>query len=111
MWTLGIDMAKGLFNCFRCGTNGNWFQFKKYLRGNLISHNHENGAEHNHHAEQNVPNYSVIEMHKLINNLEHNIYPDSIKYLTDPSVPGSRHLKLETLKKFKVGLGQEKFCD
>ena len=42
-----------------------------------------------------------------IQNLNHNIYPESIIYLTE-----ERGLSLETLKKFRIGIGSERFrCD
>ena len=31
MNTLSIKMPEGIFNCFRCGTHGNWFDFKNQV--------------------------------------------------------------------------------
>jgi hypothetical protein len=42
---------------------------------------------------------------KLTHNLEHNIYPKANNYLQE------RGLKPETLRKFKVGVGSERFRD
>ena len=53
-------------------------------------------------------NYSILKMKTHIDNLEHGLYPNSEKYLTD-NTKDARFLNLETLKKFKVGLGQENF--
>lgn len=49
--------------------------------------------------------YDVTLMLKQYDNVVHNIYPKSLAYLTDTKDKTSRHLKLETLLKFKVGLG------
>jgi hypothetical protein len=29
--TMNIKATNGLWNCFRCGQNGNWFEFKKRI--------------------------------------------------------------------------------
>ena len=31
LWTLNFKQDSGLFICFRCGSSGNWNQFKKYI--------------------------------------------------------------------------------
>jgi hypothetical protein len=35
MYTMGIKLSTGLYNCFRCSSSGNWKQFKNYLTGNV----------------------------------------------------------------------------
>ena len=52
-----------------------------------------------------VPNYSVLDMKTHIDNLEHGLYPSALEYLTDTTSEDSRHIRKETLEKFKVGLG------
>lgn len=56
-------------------------------------------------------NYSIVEMKEHIDSLNKGIYPTAIEYLTDKTKPDSRHLKLETLQKFKVGVGKENFLN
>lgn len=46
-----------------------------------------------------------------IDHLKHGLYPEALEYLTDTTSSDSRHIRLETLEKFKIGLGQEKFLD
>jgi hypothetical protein len=31
LWTLNFKENAGLFMCFRCGSSGNWKQFKKFI--------------------------------------------------------------------------------
>jgi len=52
----------------------------------------------------------MFEAKKLIDNLEQGIYEDALKYLTGDG-EDQRGLSLETLKRFNVGLGSEKFND
>lgn len=46
------------------------------------------------------------QMDNIIQNLKHGIYPEATQYLTE-----QRGLSLETLKKFRVGVGSERFRD
>lgn len=48
--------------------------------------------------------FGEIEAHKLIENFDNDIFPYSVKYLTE-----ERGLSLETLRAFRVGVGQQKF--
>lgn len=46
----------------------------------------------------------------LIDNLRNDIYPDIKQYLIGENDPNEeRFIKLETLNKFRVGVGEEKF--
>ena len=55
--------------------------------------------------------YSIAQMKTNIHNLLHEIYPKVNEYLTGRDDPAQRALSLETLAKFKVGSGTEKFYD
>ena len=55
--------------------------------------------------------YSISHMKTNIHNLLHEIYPKVNEYLTGRDDPAHRALSLETLTKFKVGSGTEKFYD
>ena len=46
-----------------------------------------------------------------VDNLQHDLYPEITQYLTGIVDPKDRFLDIETLKKFKVGVGEEKFYD
>lgn len=50
-------------------------------------------------------------MKELLDNLKHEIYPESTEYLTGTTDSNQRHLSMETLQKFRVGLGSERFYD
>ena len=54
--------------------------------------------------------FALAEAKKLIDNLEKGIYEDALRYLTGNG-EHERGLSLETLKKFKVGLGSERFTN
>lgn len=126
MFTLNIKRLSGVFNCFRCGSKGNWLQFKQSVMGELYGQTifrdearddkwimrygdtHEKQPISQPQADSQ---YSLVEMMNHIDNLENEIYPETIKYLTDLNDPKARQLSLETLQKFKVGIGQERFYD
>lgn len=49
-------------------------------------------------------------MKVLIDNLRNDIYPEIVQYLTgENDQKEERFIKLETLQKFRVGVGEEKF--
>jgi hypothetical protein len=50
-------------------------------------------------------------MKQLIDNMKLDIYPKVTEYLVGTSSPKQRHLSEATLKKFRVGVGEEKFYD
>ena len=54
--------------------------------------------------------FSLAEAKQLMDNLEKGIYEDALRYLTG-SGEGERGLSLQTLKKFNVGLGSERFTN
>lgn len=54
--------------------------------------------------------YDIVKMKQHIDSLDPSIYKSSVEYLTGTK-DDQRYLKMETLKLFKVGLGQEKFFD
>ena len=56
--------------------------------------------------------YDVLKMNEYIDNLSLKIFPDANTYLIGTnSEEGQRFLKEETLSKFRVGVGQERFYD
>lgn len=56
--------------------------------------------------------YSLKDMSKHIDNLKHDIHPEATAYLTGTEDPTEhRYLTMETLKKFRVGVGSENFFD
>ena len=54
--------------------------------------------------------FPIMEAKKLNENLKMGIYEDAIAYLTGEETD-QRGLSIETLKKYNVGLGTEKFTD
>jgi len=50
-------------------------------------------------------------MRQLIDNLKHAIYESANEYLTGTETAEQRHISMETLMKFRVGVGEEKFYD
>ena len=54
--------------------------------------------------------FPLVEAKKLKDNLDKNVYPDALEYLTG-SGEDQRGLSVETLKKYNVGLGTEKFTN
>jgi hypothetical protein len=63
-------------------------------------------------AEKTVVKYERKKMMNLMDNLRHNIFPEITQYLTGSDLTkGERFLKLETLLKFRVGVGEETFYD
>lgn len=134
MYTLCIDRVSGLFHCFRCLKSGNWYQFKQSVTAALYGQTlfpddaPPQGSSHDgplrsqpgrpehdwlQRTEETTSHsqYDVLEMKKRLDNLHHNLFPETLKYLTDTSSASSRHLNEETLRLFKVGLGQESFYD
>lgn len=58
-----------------------------------------------------VKKYELEKMNQLMENLKHNIYPEA-EYLTGRDLEkGERFLTIETLNRFRVGVGEEKFYD
>lgn len=73
-----------------------------------VRRTYENQNQHQTISQQD--RFSITEAKALFDNLDKGIYEDALKYLTGPG-EDQRGLSLETLKKYKVGLGSEKFTD
>ena len=61
-------------------------------------------------ASQTSERFPIMEAKKLHENLRMGIYEDAIAYLTGEE-SDQRGLSIETLQKYNVGLGTEKFTD
>lgn len=135
MNTLCVNIVSGLFNCFRCGKSGTWGQLKRLLgvgrwHGDARP---EDAHQQPHHGTgpsfydqmrngmgggpQSRPiegppeTFPVFKMKQLMDNLKHNIYESATEYLVGTEKKEQRHLTLETLQKFRVGVGEERFYD
>lgn len=58
-----------------------------------------------------IETFPVLKMKELMDNLKHDIYPEAAEYLTGTESKQQRHLNEETLRKFRVGVGSERFYD
>jgi len=120
LWTLNIKPNSGTFLCFRCGTRGSWFDFKSLVLGNGRQLNAEIEVPSGTYEAQNkkIANAQAQEpklasesvAYLRLQSLLLNDFPDINQYLTG-NRPEERHLSLETLEKYKVGVGYETFLD
>ncbi|CAI2382656.1 unnamed protein product [Moneuplotes crassus] len=110
MFTCNIQRHIGVFHCFRCGSKGSWFDFKRLVTGNISVENYNSGtialssAYSNYHQDPNFdPDYALNAYQELFNTNN-----NSIDYLTRKN-NGGRGLSEETLQFYRVGCKQEKF--
>jgi twinkle protein len=125
LYTLNIKPQSGAHMCFRCGSKGSWFDLKNAISGFRHA---EIGIESAHidtsrrrvqppghmpfdpNQQQEIKYASeglAYLRHQALKNKE---YPKIIQYLTGKG-EGERHLTMETLEKYKVGIGYENFKD
>lgn len=117
-FTLNIKPNSGAFFCFRCGIKGSWIDFKNLIYNGIDNHHLFDHTKLVSHAainndpdsvsEVKLANESITFLH--IRNFESIEFDQIKKYLTQRT-PDSRHLSLEILKKYKVGIGFESFSN
>ena len=118
MYTLNILKQIGNYKCFRCGSSGNWFDFKNKVMvrfygkslnelvgdtSNVSSYN-QNEQERNNNAK-----YEVGKAYNYFIQMQKDLYPEINRYLTTLDEPSFRGISQEVLEVYKVGVGKEKF--
>jgi len=118
LWSLNLKPNAGAYKCFRCGHEGSWFDFKNILVGNgrvdlnidsamsYESQNKRKVVEKTNEPQLASDSWAYLRLKSLLQNE----FPEINKYLTG-NAPEERHLSLETLEKYKVGVGYETFLD
>ena len=120
-FTLNLKANSGAFFCFRCGIKGSFLDFKNLLYNGTQNHQlfdysklvspiggMANQDSSGTGPEPKLANESLAFLHTK--GLEGPEFEKITKYLTDTG-PESRHLKVETLNKYKVGVGIETFAN
>ena len=121
-FTLNIKANSGAFFCFRCGVKGSWLDFKNLLYNggesnqlfdynklvSPISLENSNNLSNNTNPEAKFANEALAFLRTK--NIEAKDFEFIKTYLTNKDAE-SRHLTLETLKKYKVGAGFESFSN
>ena len=100
LFTLTFRPSSGVFHCFRCGSNGSWYDFKNFMMGNQVA------IEGIPPASSEVVLPSESEHLARVANLRDGKYPDINKYLQD-----ERKLNIESLLKYKVGVDMQVYKD
>ena len=136
LWTLNLKENNGAFLCFRCSTHGSWYDFVRQVMGDAINftktpkfETEENRDEEMRavHERTKLALEECEAKHKaflatvaymkqletgqaepqedkaLIANCE------TLSYLIGKETPAQRHLSVETLKTYKIGIGEEMF--
>ena len=136
LWTLNFKENSGAFLCFRCGHHGSWYDFIRFILGDTINFekNSLTGETRDPEAEirlrtertiQVVEDCIVLhnqflnvvdELNKLEKNPEEKIDDPTLiahlrilQHLIGSDNPEQRHLSVETLKAYKIGIGEEMF--
>lgn len=119
-FTLNLKANSGAFFCFRCGIKGSFLDFKNMLYNGTQNHQlfdysklvspigMVNQDSPGTGPEPKLANESLAFLHTK--GLEGPEFEKITKYLTDTG-PESRHLKVEILNKYKVGVGIETFAN
>lgn len=119
LWVLNLKPNSGAFFCFRCGTRGSWFDFKKNLMGTgveaglypvnkSVTFNEENDlAALNFSQPKKLA--SEAEAFFKFQSMLKDKFPEINNYLTGKG-PEDRHLSKEVLIKYRVGVGEEYFA-
>ena len=98
LYTLGFKARSGVFHCFRCGASGSWYDFKNFMLGGELSVEPIQKEEVNYPSEEeHVVRYVNLRDGKL---------PEIIRYLQD-----ERAISIDTLLKYRVGVGMHTFRD
>lgn len=122
-YTLNIKSNSGAFFCFRCGTKGSWLDFKNLIyngteKSNLYDYTklispvggsfETNTSSSFPVSEPKLANESLAFLHTK--NLESPEFESTKNYLINKDSE-SRHLSLESLRKYRVGAGLERFSN
>ena len=109
MWTLNIESHIGVFNCFRWGMKGSWFDFKRLVSGNMdpsyLTRTVELSAAY---ASENTYNNLDIDIAYTAFVQLYSTDNEVIDYLTRITDKG-RGIHKEILKFYRVGMKVEKF--
>jgi len=100
LFTLTFRPTSGVFHCFRCGASGSWYDFKNFMMGNQVA------VEGMKPAVGDITLPSESDHLTRIANLRDGKFPDINKYLQE-----DRRLNIDTLLKYKVGVGLHLFKD
>ena len=114
LWKLNIKKNSGSFYCFRCGIKGSWFYLKKLCfngfqtnSGNIYNSSFESFRERSNINNQEIKEEKVDEnSHFLLyKNLFEEKYKDIIQIFKE------NNISINTLKKYKIGVGDYEFFD
>jgi len=136
LYTLNFKADDGAFLCFRCGSHGSWFDFVRYMLGDMVNFERKidtgmkiggdpieaiSAAKTQEIVHQAVTGYhNLLKLNEIkIRNGELELdtldeyakYMIPFNYLTGTESKNQRHLTVETLKKFCVGISEEAFKD
>lgn len=136
MWTLNIQADTGLYNCFRCLNKGSWYSFVKSVYGDTFNFERpeiggpavdtETDLRLKSERTAKVVDESVRMHQQLLDAVEgleeleqsgdhpevdpgQLSYLKILQYLIGTDSEEQRHLSVETLKTFKIGIGEEMF--
>ena len=118
MYTLNILKQIGNYKCFRCGSSGNWFDFKnkvmvkfygKSLNELVGDTSNVSGYTQNEEERNNNAKYEIGKAYNYFIQMQKDLYPEINRYLTTLEEPSFRGISKEVLEVYKVGVGKEKF--
>jgi twinkle protein len=136
MWTLNIKENSGAFLCFRCGNHGSWYDFVRFILGDTINFEKTSSVGESRDPavdlrlktertakvveECEAMYQQLLNVVEQLNSLEKNIesqlsdptlitHLSILQYLIGTESTDQRHLSLETIKAYKLGIGEEIF--
>lgn len=136
LWTLNLKENSGAFLCFRCGNHGSWYDFVRFILGDTINFEKSSPLGESRDPELEIRLKTertakvveeceayyqqllrVVDQLNLIDNNPESELTDPtlithlsiLQYLIGTEKTEQRHLSLETLKSFKIGIGEEIF--
>jgi len=136
LWTLNLKENNGAFLCFRCNTHGSWYDLVRQVLGDAINftkttkfETEENKEEEKRAVQERTrialqdceeKHIAFLETVAFMKGVESGqVHPtedrgliancETISYLVGKQDGSQRHLSIETLKTYKIGIGEEMF--
>lgn len=107
--------------CFRCGSSGNWFDFKNKtmikfygkslneLVGNTTDVSSNSYSPKSDEERNNNAKYDIKKAYNYFIQMKKDLYPEINRYLTTLEEPSFRGISKEVLEVYRIGVGKEKF--
>jgi len=107
MDTLNIEASIGVFQCFRCGSKGSWFDFKRLVSGESTSESHMSRmiGLSSAYSQESV-GLKGEDINMLYNSLANLLSTENEVFTY---VSESRGISKETMMFYRVGMKEEKF--